>query len=352
MSPGVRPSLPFPSVTVDDVKRVPRTLGEILLAAGKEFAADRASRMAAALAYYAIFALAPLLVLAVSVAGFVFGEQAAEGTIRHQLTDTVGEQVANAVEGVLRSAFETRFAAGTVGLLLAIWAGSAVFLQVQGALDTVFEAPEHEHVHGLVRIARQRALAFAAAVGLGVVLLALLVANALLANLGQLIPDEAAWLRTLLSYVAPTVSFLLLIGIFSLMFQYLTRLRLPWRAVLRGAAFTAVLFVAGGYAVGFYLGRVAGAGTFGAVGAVAILLFFAYLMAQIFLFGAEVTKVYADYLEHGDIVQPSARRETAARIAADQIAADRARPKETSTPTVAVWAFLIGLVVGWWRRRR
>ena len=329
-------------MTVDDVKQVPRTLWEILLAAGKEFAADRASRMAAALAYYTIFALAPLLVLAVSVAGFVFGRQAAEGAIRHQLVDTVGEPVAAAVERILQSAFETRFAAGTVGLLLAVWAGSAVFLQVQGALDTIFEAPEHEHVHGLVRVARQRAVAFAAALGLGVVLLTLLAANALLANLGRLVPTQTAWVGALLSAVGPVVSFLLLIGIFSLMFQYLTRLRLPWRAVLRGAAFTAVLFVAGAYAVGIYLGRVAGAGTFGAVGAVAVLLFFAYLMAQIFFFGAEVTKVYADYLEHGDIVQPSARQ---------------ARPPTTppaeaaSTPRAAVWAFLVGLAVGWWRRR-
>ncbi len=331
-------------MTVDDVKRVPRTVGEILFAAGKEFAADRASRMAAALAYYAVFALAPLLVLAVSVAGFVFGEQAAEGAIRAQLIDTVGEPVATAVEDILRSAFETRFAAGTIGLVLAVWAGSAVFLQLQGALDTIFGAPEHEHVHGLVRIARQRAIGFAAAVGLGVVLLAILAANAAIAFLGGHMPAQLAWLRPVLSYGGPAVSFVLLIGVFSAMFQYLTSLRLPWRAVLRGAAGTAVLFIAGGYAVGLYLGRVAGAGTFGAVGAVAVLLFFAYLMAQIFLFGAEVTKVYADYLEHGDILQPSAREAAAADTG-------RQAPAEP-VPKAAVWAFLVGLAIGWWRRRR
>ncbi len=330
-------------MTVDDVKQVPHTLWQILWAAGKEYAADQASRMAAALAYYAIFALAPLLVLAVSVAGFVFGEQAAEGAIRSQIAETVGDQVAEAVESILVSAFETRFAAGTVGLLLAMWTGSAVFLQLQRSLDTIFHAPPHD-IHGLVRIARQRSIALFPALGVGVALLTLLAANAAVANLGRLLPHELDWLRSLLAYAGPSTSFLLLVAIFSLMFRYLTSVRMPWRAAIRGAVFTAVAFIAGGVAVGLYLGRFAGAGTFGAVGTVAILLFFAYLMAQIFLFGAEVTKVYADYLEHGDIRQPS-ERETAAD------AAPR-RPVGLQAPTAVVWAFLVGVAVGWWRRRR
>ena len=330
-------------MTVDDVKQVPRTLWGILYAAGREFVADEVSRMAAALAYYSIFALAPLLVLAVSVAGFVFGEQAAEGAIREQLVETVGEPVAQAVEGILVSAFETRFAAGTVGLLLAMWTGSAVFLQLQRSLDTIFHAPPHD-VHGAVRIVRQRTISFFPALGLGVALLTLLAVNAVVANIGRLLPHELDWLRSLLRYVTPAASLLLLVAIFSLLFRYLTSVRMPWRAVIRGAGFTAVLFVAGGIAVGIYLGRFAGAGTFGAVGAVAVLLFFAYLMAQIFLFGAEVTKVYADYLQHGDILQPSVREANGG---------EQEPPREPiPAPTAVVWAFLVGLAVGRWRRRR
>lgn len=325
-----------------------RRLFDLLFAAAKEFGSDSASRWAASLAYYTVFAAVPLLVLAVSVAGFVFGTQAATGAISDQLTEFVGTQVAGIVEDLLVQAFETRYASGLTGLALAVWTGSGVFLQLQAALNHIFHAPE-KHFEGVVGMVVQRLVAFSAALGIGLVLLALLAANTVLAVLTtDLLPASWAAALPLLRFVGPLVSVLLLIGVFSLMFQYLTSVRLPWRAVRRGAAFTGVTFVVGAVVAGLYLGRLArGEGSiFAAVGSVAVLMVLVYLLGQIFLFGAELTKVYLDYLKYGDIVAPHER----SRDDEERARGEAPSPPVVQLPRSTALAFLLGMLVGRSRR--
>jgi membrane protein len=325
-----------------------RRLFDLLVAAGKEFGSDSASRWAASLAYYTVFAAVPLLVLAVSVAGFVFGTQAATGAISDQLTEFLGAQLAGIVEDLLVQAFETRYASGLTGLALAVWTGSGLFLQLQAALNHIFHAPEKrfEGVRGMVV---QRLVAFSAAVGIGLVLLALLAANTGLAVLTtDVLPASWAGALPLLRFVGPVVSVLLLIVVFSLMFQYLTTVQLPWQAVRRGAAFTGITFVVGAVVAGIYLGRLArGEGSvFAAVGSLAVLMVLVYLLGQIFLFGAEVTKVYLDYLKFGDILAPHER----SRDDQEQVRGEPPPRPVVQLPRSTALAFLLGMLVGRGRR--
>jgi membrane protein len=252
----------------------------ILQEAATSYGAHQASRLAAGLAFYALFSLGPLVLLAVAVAGLLFGEDAALGLVSDQLATILGSEVAELVEDLVAAATTGRGAAIWVGLGLAVVTGSGVFLQLQGALNFIFGA-EPERTAGVLGFIRQRLIAFGSAVSLGLILAVLLGVQAVIQYLG------GGWIRVLGSVAALG----LLTAVLAAMYQYLSAVRLSAPAVGIGAVFTALATTAGAFLVGTYLGRVAHRGVFAAVGSVAVLLYFIYLQAQVFLFGGELIRV-------------------------------------------------------------
>ncbi len=304
----------------------------VLSAAGAEFTEDHGGRLAAALAYYTLFSLIPLLFVVIALTSMTLGPSSATlpdncadavflvsgdrplDRLVGQVQDVAGKDVADPMRVLLCNVRKTATASLSIGILFAAFLASGIFLQIQGVLNTVFHVPD-EKVKGLVNLLWRRAIALAAAIVLAVLVLVPVAAVGVLQFIDTLIPTSVAWVHWVLGFLVPALSAVMLVGVVSLTFRALPATRIPWKAARRGGAVTSVLALFAAFLLGTYLGRVAGSGTLGALGGVAVLLFFFYLMWIVYVFGAELTKVYADYLRFGDIVNPTARerREAAFR---------------------------------------
>lgn len=201
-----------------------------------------------------------------------------------------GSAVADPLAAILCGVRRSAGASLGIGLAVSAFAASAVFLQIQSSLNTVFGQPDHEE-RGIVRIVRQRLIAVAAALALALLVLVPVVAVAVVQYLGSILPEELAALRAILPFVVPLVSLVVLTMVVSLTYTTLTKAPVPWRAAVGGGSFTAVTGLVAALLVGTYLGRTTTTGTLGALGGVAVLLFFFNVMWSVYLFGAELTKV-------------------------------------------------------------
>ncbi|MEX0757170.1 MAG: YihY/virulence factor BrkB family protein, partial [Acidimicrobiia bacterium] len=353
---------------------------DILKTAAKEFAEDKAGRQAAALAYYTLFSLVPLLFVAVAVTAITLGPprdalplDPATGTVAceratnipiavdsdrpldrfvSQLDDVAGESVSDPVRVVICQARENAGASLSVGLAVAAFTASGIFLHVQGVLNSIFHAPE-ERVRGLVAVVRKRLVALAAALALAIVVVVPVVAVGAIQFLIDLLPIGTAWMAIPISLLVPVVSLAVLVTTVALTFRVLTQAEIPWRAARRGGAATSLSGLLSAFLVGQYLASFgSGSSTFGVLGGLAILLFFFYLMWIVYLFGAEVTKVYADYLEFGDVMPPHQRAESRFVAEVTESVASAARRSPPGTVNASVFAFLTGLAMGWRRRNR
>jgi membrane protein len=264
-------------------------------AAVNAWADDYAPSMGAALSYYTLFSIAPLLIIVIAVAGMVFGQEAAQGAIVAQLNGIMGEEGAIAVEGMLKAAREPAksvFAtiAGVAALLLG---ATAIFGELQSALDRIWRVPAAKKQSGIFRMLRTRLLSFGLVLGLGFLLTVSLVVSAGLAAFGKW---WGGWLEGW-DVILEVVNFVASLGIFTVLFamiyKLMPRARISWRDVWTGAAVTAVLFAVGKLLIGLYLGKIGLASGFGAAGALVVMLVWVYYSAQIFLLGAEYTWVYA-----------------------------------------------------------
>jgi len=257
---------------------------------------DYAPSMGAALAYYALFSIAPLLVIVIAIAGFVFGAEAAQGAIVAQLEGLLGEEGATAVEGLLRSASEPGrgVVATIVGAVTLVIGATTVFAELQSALDRIWEVPSAERPSGLWSLLRQRLLSFGMILVLGFLMLVSLVLSAALAALGEWWGAffAAGW-EAVLHAVNFSVSFGLATGLFAAIYKMMPRADIAWRDVWVGALVTALLFTIGKFLIGLYLGKSGVTSGFGAAGSMVVLLIWVYYSAQIFLLGAEFTWVYA-----------------------------------------------------------
>jgi membrane protein len=311
---------------------------EILRAAGNQYGLDRVNRMAAAVAYRTMFALAPLLLLAIFFLGLVVGD----GEARQELLDTVarvaGDTAGDALDSFLDSVGDTAGGAGLVGLGLLLWTGSSLFLELQGDLNDIFDVPA-ERTTGLKGSAIKRGIGFLWSLGLGMILVAIWLLNSFWRFLGDFLPAAFAPIHVVISYLAPVVSVLILPFVFALVFQTLTRVRVRWRAVWWGSFFTSVVFLAATYGAGLYF-SIAGRNAATAVGAIFIILLLAFILSAVFLFGAEVTKVYDSHLDGRPLRSVEEHLPTHAVV-------DR---PDTAMPLAAIIAFLGGLFVGWRRR--
>ena len=262
----------------------------------KSWLDDYVPSMGAALAYYTMFSLAPLLLIVVSVAGLAFGEDAARGEIQAQLSKMMGDAGAGAVQDLLVSVHRPAegSAATVLGVLLLLVGATTVFGELQDALDRIWRVPAHAHSRGWFTLVRSRLLSFGMILAIGFLLMVSLVVSAMLAAVERLWnPVFGDWVR-LATTTSAVVSFLMVAAMFALIYRVMPRASVHWKDVWIGAMVTAALFVAGKYAIGLYIGRSGVTSAFGAAGSLVVVLIWVYYSAQIFLLGAEFTWVYAN----------------------------------------------------------
>jgi membrane protein len=257
---------------------------------------DYAPSMGAALAFYTLFSLAPLMLIVVSVAGMVFGQEAARGEIAAQLVQLMGKGGASAVQDLLASVRQPAQGslATLVGVVLLFLGATTVFAELQNALDRIWHAPASWSGGTWVTLVRTRLLSFGMILAIGFLLLVSLVFSATLALMGRwLEPVFGAWyaLAALSNAVA---AFAMITVLFAVIYKAMPRARVQWRDVWTGALFTAMLFSFGRYLIGLYIGRSGVVTGFGAAGSLVVILLWVYYSAQIFLLGAEFTWVYAN----------------------------------------------------------
>ncbi len=263
---------------------------------GNSWLDDYAPSMGAALAYYTMFSLAPLLLIVISVAGLVFGQDAARGEIAAQLRSVMGERGASAVQDLLASVQQPDegLAATGVGVLLLLIGATTVFGELQDSLDRIWRVPTRGQTSGWLVLVRARLLSFGMILAIGFLLTLSLVASAALAAIGRRWDLMLGGWYPLAVATEAIVAFLLVAVMFALIYKVMPRVRVLWSDVWIGAVFTALLFTIGKSLIGLYVGRSGVTSAFGAAGSLVVVLLWVYYSAQIFLIGAEFTWVYAN----------------------------------------------------------
>jgi membrane protein len=266
----------------------------LLRSAVLSFVDDEALTRGAAIAFYTATSIAPILLIVIAVAGLVFGHDAAQGALTAQLSGLMGQQTADLLQSAVASSGNP--SSGTlatiIGVVTVIATASGVFSEMQGALNAIWKTePEGTAVSRLIR-ARIASLGLVA--GLGFLLIASLAVSAGITALSDHLNALLPFGTLIASVMNTVVSIALLSALFAAIYKVLPDRHLEWRDVLFGAAVTSVLFTIGKSLIGWYVGSSAVASTYGAAGALIILLLWVYYSAQIFLLGAEVTKAYAN----------------------------------------------------------
>ncbi len=259
---------------------------------------DYAPSMGAALSYYTLFSLAPLLLIVMSVAGLVFGAEAVRGEIFGQLQGLMGHETASAVEGVLASVSKPAegITATVIGIIIVLIGATAVFGELQDALDRIWRAPARDKTSGLMGLwwlLRTRLLSFGMILGIAFLLMVSLVMGALMAALGKWWGGMFTGWAMVAETVNLLITFALTTTVFAMIYKMMPRARVQWQDVWLGALVTSLLFTIGKFLIGIYIGKSGIASGFGAAGSLIIILVWVYYSAQIFLIGAEFTWVYA-----------------------------------------------------------
>ena len=267
----------------------------LLKTAGQAWLDDYAPSMGAALAYYTAFSLAPLLLIVISIAGLVFGADAARGEIFGQLRSTMGDSAAAGIESLLASVSKPSegITATVIGVVVLLVGATTVFGELQDALDRIWRAPARVGGSGLWQLLRARLLSFGMIFGIAFLLMVSLVLGAGMAALGKWWGGAFAGWEVLAQVLNALASFALTAAVFAFIYKLMPRVKVEWHDVAVGALMTALLFTVGKTLIGLYIGKTGVASGFGAAGSIVIVLVWVYYSAQIFLMGAEFTWVYA-----------------------------------------------------------
>jgi membrane protein len=281
-----------------------KMMWSLLKEAATEWSEDRAPRLGAALAYYTVFSLVPLLMVVIAIAGFVFGEEAARGEILRQISGLVGEKSGAMIQDMLTNASQPNngFMGSVIGIGTLLLGASGVFGQLQDALNTVWEV-KPKPGRGFMGLIRDRFLSLVTVVGTGFLLMASLVLSAMLSAMGEALAALLPAPESLLQALNFIISFGVITLLFAMIFKVLPDVKIQWRDVWVGATVTALLFTVGKFLIGLYLGKTDVASVFGAAGSLVILLVWIYYSAQILLYGAEFTKAYAN--RYGSRIRPT-----------------------------------------------
>jgi len=272
-----------------------RDFSDLIKAAAVNWLNDYAQSMGAALAFYTMFSLAPLLLIVISVAGLVVGEEAARGEIFIKLQGMFGASGAVAIQGLLESAAKPADSvpAAVVGIVVLFIGATSVFAELQDALDRIWRAPAIAGGSGLWRLVRGRLLSFVLIFGIGFLLMVSLALSAGLAALSRWWdPLYSEW-ATVATTLELALGVMLSTTVFAMIYKAIPRVRIDWKDVWIGAAVTSLLFVAGESLIGTYIGRTGVTSGFGATASLVVVLLWVYYSAQIFLFGAEFTWAYS-----------------------------------------------------------
>jgi membrane protein len=281
-----------------------KTIFEVFKTAAADWSEDKVPRLGAALSYYTIFSIAPLIVIATAVAAFFLGAEAAQGQLDNQLRGMIGESGADAIQDMVASASkrDESTIATILGVAMLLLGASGVFAELQGSLNTIWEV-EPKPNRGLWGIIRDRFFSLTMVLGTCFLLLVSLVISTAVAGLGTYMSGVLPGSEIVWGAVNAVVSFAVIAVMFALIYKYVPDVKIAWRDVWIGAVVTALLFEVGKWLIGLYLGRSSVASAYGAAGSLAILLIWVYYVSQIFFFGAEFTQVFAN--RFGSRVVPS-----------------------------------------------
>lgn len=306
----------------------PHAYWSLLKASGSAWLEDKASRLGAALAYYTVFSIAPLLVIIIAIASLVFGREAAQGQLLGQLEGLVGEQGGKAIQTMVASASQSGSGVlgSILGIIMLLVGAAGLFGQLQDALDTIWEV-QPKPGRGILGFLRDRFLSFSMVFGTAFLLLVSLVVSTALAALSGLLGE---WRISIVGQVINQLLSLVVITLlFAMIYRFLPDAKIAWRDVWLGAFVTALLFTIGKFLIGLYLGHTSAASAYGVAGSLAVLLIWLYYSAQIFLFGAEFTKVYA--ARYGSRIVPADN----AVPMTDKVRAEQGIPNTESKETSA-----------------
>jgi membrane protein len=254
---------------------------------------DGATRMAAALSYYAAFSMAPLLILAISISGLVLGRDAARGQIVDQIGGLIGKQSAGAIQGMIQAADRPSAGifAGVIGIVSLLAGAIGVLSELKSALNQIWRTQEPGDVKEIIK---KNIILVGMLLGVGFLLAVSLIVSAAVAGLGEFVSG----LLPAPEFVLHSADFVISLGViallFAVMYRFLPNTEIEWREVWVGAVVTAFLFNLGKLALGLYIGKSAISSYYGAAGSIMIILLWVYYSGLIFYFGAEFTKVYAD----------------------------------------------------------
>ena len=259
----------------------------------QKWSSDDVTEYAAALAYFTIFSLAPLLIIAVAVAGLIFGRQEAQAHLIAQIQQAIGAEAANAAHQMIAntSHMGRSLTAIAIGLATLLLGAMRIFIELKKMLNKIWNVKVEQ---GGVRIFFERYLwSFLMVLGVGLLLLAMIIVSAALSYVTRFLGNELGSTAQLWQVANTITSFIIFTLLFAMIYKFLPERRIPWGDVWVGALVTSILFTAGRFLIGLYLGRATVASPYGAAGSLVILLIFIYYSALILFFGAEFTEVYA-----------------------------------------------------------
>ncbi|MBA2676421.1 YihY/virulence factor BrkB family protein [Ramlibacter sp.] len=277
----------------------PKHLFQLFVKAAKAWSDDYAPSMGAAISYYTVFSLAPLLVIVIAIAGAVFGREAVQGQIVAQLSGMIGQQGAEMIQTLIAASSDKDkgLVAGLISAGVLLVGATTVFAELQSALDRIWHVPESQKPQGIKAVLRARLLSFGMILGLVFLLMVSLMVSTAVAAFGTLTNELMPGMEALLYVVNIAVSLGIGTVLFAMIYKFMPSTRIGWSDVWVGAIATAVLFEVGKFLIGLYIGKSGMTESFAAAGSLVVLIAWVYYAAQIFLLGAEFTKVYAQ--DHG-----------------------------------------------------
>jgi membrane protein len=311
------------------MKRILTNLPTLLKLSYQGWKEDKASRLSAALAYYTIFSLAPLLVIIIAITALFWQREVVQSQVMNQVEGLVGAEGRTFVSDLVTSASNPArgIFASIVGVVTLLIGALGVFNELHNALNTIWDVKEEEtkgFVEAVKKVIFSRLLSFTMILGIGFLLLVSLVISAGLSAMNETIGNAIPLSEILLQILNLIISIGVITVLFALMFKFLPDAEIAWRDVWLGAFVTALLFSLGKFLIGLYLGNSAVASSFGAAGSLVLLLVWIYYSAQIFLFGAEFTQVYAN--NYGSKIVPEGEEDVRQPGAAAQPARE-AQPR-------------------------
>jgi len=277
----------------------------------KAWQEDYAASMGAAIAFYTAFSIAPLMIIIIAIAGFVWGEDAVRGEVIRQLGSVVGSEAAAGIQALIRNADRPHqgITATLISVGILIWGATRVFAELQTALDRIWDVPQVARQKGIWNTIRTRLLSFGLVLGLAFLLIVSLVVSTGLAAVGQWAGGLFPGMEAILQLANTLITFCITTFLFAMIFKFMPQATIAWRDVWIGAIVTAVLFELGKILIGMYVGKSASVSTLAAAGSLIVLLIWVYYAAQVFLLGAEFTWIYAR--KHGSHRQLASPKHTA-----------------------------------------